>query len=62
MPIEAIARGGRGSETSTGILIGLGAIFLMGWLVAQVKSDTWRMLGGMFLLVAALAFVIQIAT
>ena len=59
-PLEALARGGRGGETSGLLLLGLAAVFGLGLALSKVKADTWRTLGGILILLTGVAFVIQL--
>ncbi len=56
---DAFARGGRGSKTGLGIILGVAALVAVWWLLSQPSTSTWRALGGLVLLFAAGTFLIQ---
>lgn len=59
-PYDALARGG--SESGFKLMLALGAILLIGWLLAQVPADTWRALGGLFVMGMGATFLYQMIT
>ena len=59
-PLEVFARGSRGGDGDFRLLVGLIAVFGVGWALSTVKADTWRMLGGLLILLTGVAIVIQL--
>ena len=59
-PLEVFARGSHGGDGDFRLLVGLVAVFGVGWALYTIKTDTWRMLGGLLILLTGVAMVIQL--